>query len=48
MGELRRTASSIPDIEATGRPANGACVSDGGGSAAPDRGGWSLGRGPAA
>lgn len=49
MSELRRTASSVPDMETADRRANRVCVSDGSVVVAtPHRGGRSLGRGPAA
>ena len=49
MSELRHIASSVPDIKAAGRSANGVSVSDGSVVvAAPDLGGRWLGRGPAA
>ena len=47
MSEPRHVASSVPDMEAVGRSANGVCVSDGG-VATPDRDGRSPGHDPAA
>ena len=49
MSEPRHVASSVPDMEAVGRSADGICSSDsGGGVATPDHGGRSPGRDPAA